>query len=273
VADTSSTFGPGKYSYFQKEFVSFYDQMVLECFGGTKADDVKAYSTLLQQLLLTTAPGNSGRDLVVVDLGCGSGRATLAFLEHLAPMIQPEGKHLYLYGVDNSAVFLEAAKPKCDAFLQQHATLRSWVTVDWLLGSFEAWELPRAPHQQNKQKCMQGLGRHIQSAETEPASAQQPQHTHADLILVAGSGLHHVTSTTGLSTALRLAAQRLSPGGICVLSYLPWAELYRQDNSGSSGDAAGPSASHTVLTVEEFRVQGFRWVDRQPLTLAQARKV
>ena len=152
MADTSSAFGPGNYSYFQEEFVSFYDQMVLECFGGTKADDVKAYSALLQQLLLKTAPGNSGRDLVVVDLGCGSGRATLAFLEHLAPMIQPKGKHMYLYGVDNSAVFLEAAKSKCDAFLHQHHTLRSWVTVDWLSGSFEAWEhLPTAPQQQDMQ--------------------------------------------------------------------------------------------------------------------------
>ena len=233
MADTSAE-GHGNYSYFQKEFVSFYDQMVLECFGGTKAHDVKAYSVLLQQLLLKTAPGSSDRDLVVVDLGCGSGRATLAFVEHLAPMVQPKGKHLHLYGVDNSAVFLEAAKSKCDAFLQQHDSLRAWVTVDWLLGSFEDWKLPTAPH------------------------------THADLILVAGAGLHHVTSTAGLSTTMQLAAQRLSPGGFCVLSYLPWAELYRQDNSGSAEGAAGASGGHTVLTVEEFRVQGFRWVYSHP---------
>ena len=238
------------YSYFRKEFVAFYDQMVLQCFGGTSAPDVQAYSSLLQQQLDAAAAAAEGRDVVAVDLGCGSGRAILTFLEHLAHIEQPPCK-VHLWGVDNSPVFLEAAQAKCSTFLDQHPTLKSWISLNWTLGSFESWELPQ----------------------------QQHQHTKADLILVAGAGLHHVASTAGMRTALQLMAQRLAPQGLCVVSYLPWAELYRQDSlvgntAGTTGgpvddgpDKTAPGSSSTsskgpddVLAAEEFRVQGYKRV-------------
>lgn len=212
-----------RYSYSQKVFVSFYDQMVDECYGGTSARDVREYASLLQQQLEASAA--QGQDLLAVDLGCGSG-ATLAFVERLVLMQQPACK-LRLHGVDNSDVFLEAERAKCSAFMEQHPSLQQWVTSTWALDSFETWELP-------------------QQAE---AHAKVQQHARADFILLAAAGLHHVTSTAGVRTALQQAARWLAPGGLCVISYLPWAELYRQDSPSQGG-----------LTVEEFRVRGFRRV-------------
>lgn len=228
------------YSYFKDEFVPFYDQMAQECFGGTNAGDVKQYADMLLQLVRSSR----GRDIVVVDLGCGSGRAMLSMLERLASLREGLPRKLHMYGVDNSKPVLAAAEAKCATLLQQHPDLGSSVTVSWTLNSFQAWCLP-AQHKGQ-----------------------------ADFILVAAAGLHHVTNTAELQQSLQLMADHLSPEGICVISYLPWDELYRQNSSSNTAEALSTGCSSsmsvpaeapahtacTILTAEKFRVKGFKRV-------------
>jgi SAM-dependent methyltransferase len=224
-------------SYDQLEFVGFYEALVSECYGGTAAEDVRYYSELFMQKWTSCRHTSSGApsesSFVLVDLGCGSGRATLAILDCLVEhgrkhaisssslssssqgvLSWSPGAQLRIYCIDNSQAMLSAAESKVTAHLNTHP-YRPAITVKFLRESFQDWHLPA------------------------PDIA-------ADYIIVAAAGLHHVLETHQLQTCMQLMVKQLSPDGLCVVSYLPWSELCREPLAAAAGQSA-----------QEFQVSGY----------------
>jgi SAM-dependent methyltransferase len=129
MADSQMTTHGGSYAYTQSHFPEFYDLWTKHLFGTTSSDEPVFNRYLLDSF--NTPP--DGNEVVIVDLGTGTGRLPRALLQAIqAPKLSPS-KATIIVGVDHSDSMLRRAevltKPLLENLPSDNRTNVRWITA------------------------------------------------------------------------------------------------------------------------------------------------
>lgn len=187
--------------YSTDYYAEFYD-IWNGSFWGRQWLDIAVYWDVIQSMIASRKNDPENRPINVIDMGCGSGRATKDLLERSRDSTTPLSS-VMVYGVDPSKSMLQRAK----TYMRAHPDLKEVAPVEWVHASGEDF-----------------------------TSALPQLKGSADLVMWTGGGFSHITSEENQLLFLQqvaIALRAKSPTAIGLILVLDQSIPSRADPAAS----------------------------------------